>query len=328
MHEAPAGSTASIPILPATGGIGTATTHAKFILIGEHSVVYAKPAIAYPLLSLPLTATVTEGAHTTRLRSALYSGDAEHAPAALHAPFAAITAALDFFGYHGLPVTVTIESFVPPERGLGSSAATAGAIVQAIAGYLGARLSPADRFALTQAAERVAHGRPSGLDAEATTAMGPIRFENGIATAIEHAGAGTYVIADTGIRGGTRPAVAAVRQQVEAGSSSTRGAIEQLAVLTDEVESALTRNDIAAIGSRMTAAHRLLQDLGVSAPALDTLVTAALQHGALGAKLTGGGQGGCIVALAADAAQAATIGHALADAGAVRTWASNTVEHD
>jgi mevalonate kinase len=74
----------------------------------------------------------------------------------------------------------------------------------------------------------------------------------------------------------------------------------------------------------MTRAHHALAELGVSSPELDTLVAAALDAGALGAKLTGGGQGGCLLALAADAASAGTIAAALRRAGAPRTWLHRT----
>src|SRR5699024_6242019 len=142
---------------------GTGSAHAKAILLGEHAAVYGAPALAVPLHGLGVQAEVTpaEGIH---LGSELFTGPAADAPARLWPVLTAVRAALDHQpALDG--ATVRIESAVPYERGLGSSAAVAAAGARAVADLGGTDLCADAQYAVVQEAERVAHGQPSGLDA-------------------------------------------------------------------------------------------------------------------------------------------------------------------
>ena len=307
------------------GRRGSGRTHAKVIVLGEHAVVYGNPAIAFPVRSLELHASaVIEGSawqietpfHQGHVRTdALPTDDLERLLAVT-----AVRNTLEFLGQQPEGLRVIVSGYIPPARGLGSSAAVAGAIARAIAGAYSAPLSREDLFELVQSVERVAHGTPSGLDAYATTESGPVWFEQGTArplTVPEHP---RLVIADTGITGRTSQAVAQVRKRYESNTAGVGELLAETAVLTHGARSDLASGDFAALGSKMNRNHEILQSLGVSAPSLDTLVNAAHQAGALGAKLTGGGLGGCMVALVPDAESEAAITEALTRAGARDVW--------
>lgn len=303
---------------------GTGSTRAKVILMGEHAVVYGEPAIALPLASLPMRATARRQDGPLTLESVLYSGPLADAPEMLAAPRAAVEATLDHLGLMRHGITLSTESTIPAARGLGSSAATAGALAFALADLAGRALTAQEHFDLVQVGERVAHGNPSGLDARATTSTDPLWFQAGAMRPLDLRLRAYLVVADTGVHGRTRAAVADVRSFRERHPARGAELIADLGRLTCEVVDDLALDRPAELGTRMTLAHRALAELGVSSPELDRLVDTALAHGALGAKLTGGGQGGCLLALAADAASAGTIAAALRRARAPRTWLHRT----
>jgi mevalonate kinase len=306
-------------------GVGTGSATAKVILLGEHAVVYGQPAIALPVAALTVEADVAPAAGASTLDSALYAGPLADVPERLRPTATAARAALAALGAADAPIGLRIRSDIPAERGVGSSAAVAAAVVGAVADALGTTLDAESHHELVQIAERAAHGTPSGLDARAVRADGPIWFRAGDVEALPVGTPLTFVIADTGVRGRTGEAVAAVRAFRDSDPARGDALIAGLGALTRDARDDLARGDVVALGRRMTRAHRLLDDLGVGEPALDRLAEAALDAGALGAKLTGGGRGGCVLALATDPAHASVLEAALRAAGATDAWIT-TVE--
>lgn len=323
---------------------GYGETCAKVILFGEHSVVYGHSAVALPLKNLRMRATViaddcgsaespaSPQTQSPQTQSPLpldsqitlsclgFTGKLSEIPPRFSSIRAAIHAALEFARWGGESLHVATESDFPPERGLGSSAAAAGAVIRAILDYYGARASEDEIFALTQSAERVAHGRSSGLDATATSASWPVRFKRGEFSRMDIRMRAWLVLADSGCKGMTRETVEALRDRLEAHPCEVGAQIDDLGAIAVEAEDDLALGRAENMGARMNRAHKILADLGVSTPQLDKLVRAACEHGALGAKLTGGGGGGCVIALADSADAAERVSAALRNAGACDTW--------
>lgn len=299
---------------------GRGQAHAKVILFGEHAVVHGAAAVALPLGDLPIRATATWREGPLTLASTLFTGPLAQAPALLEAPIAVVHACLRAFELPSEGIAIEVSGEIPAERGLGSSAAVAGALVAALADLAGRDLTEEEYLELVAVGERVAHGRPSGLDARATAAGGPLLFEAGAARALASTLTGVLIVADSGVHGRTRQAVASVASFLE--SHPVRGAtlVAGLGALAHGGARDLTANRPRALGEKMSTAQGMLRELGVSSPELDALVDGAVAAGALGAKLTGGGQGGCIIALAADELAAVRIDTALREAGAVATW--------
>lgn len=329
---------------------GYGETCAKVILFGEHSVVYGYSAIALPLKNLRMRATVTgcdlageetAGCETGEtgetgadyetsipqnsdsritLSCLDFNGKLSEVPPRFNSVRTAIHAALEFAGRVGDSLHVATESNFPPERGLGSSAASAGAVIRAILDYYKIRASENEIFALTQSAERVAHGRPSGLDATATSASWPVHFSSGEFSRMEINMRAWLILADSGCKGMTRVTVDALRARMDAKPDAVKNQLDELGAIANQAAEDLALGRAADMGARMTRAHRILADLGVSTPQLDKLVQTACDHGALGAKLTGGGGGGCVIALADTEAAAERVSAALRAAGACGTW--------
>lgn len=311
--------TGSVPVQPGRSR-GHGRAHAKVILFGEHAVVHGQPAIAFPMKQVSLNATATRVDGPLSLTADIFDGPLTKAPAKLAPLVTTIEATLDLLQLRLEGVHVAVSGDIPLERGLGSSAAGAAAIVSALADLSGQPLDDHSRYELVQAGERVAHGSPSGLDAYTVVGAKPIWFQAGRIQPITVRLGAPLVVADSGCPGDTRSAVAAVGDLRRANPALAAEHFERIRRHTVAARENLARDERVELGRRMTAVHDTLRSLSVSSPELDHLVEAALRADALGAKLTGGGRGGCIVALARDEAHGEQLARALSEAGAQRTW--------
>ena len=203
------------------------------------------------------------------------------------------------------------------KRGMGSSAAISIAAIRAVFDYYQAELPDDVLEILVNRAEMIAHMNPSGLDAKTCLSDQPIRFIKNVGFEELAMDLSAYlVIADTGVYGHTREAI----QVVESKGKEALPFLYALGELTQQAEEAIKAKDAVKLGEILTKAHGNLKEIGVSSLEADALVDTALQHGALGAKMSGGGLGGCIIALVADYRQAQDLAERLEEKGAVQTW--------
>ena len=300
---------------------GHGQTWAKAILLGEHSVVYGHPAVALPLQDLRMRATATPTSGASTLSSLDYSGPVNQAGARFASVARAFEVAREFSGCLDQAFEIVTVSDFPHERGLGSSAAAAGAIIRSVLDASEREAGADELFALIQMAEQIAHGKPQGLDAAATCSPCPIRFQGGqmrpLSQRIENA---WLIIADSGVHGSTREAVGGLRRRYENDPDNIGPRISCLGTLAQNAINALDRADAPALGATMDEAHAVLAELSLSLPLLDELTEAARGAGALGAKLTGGGLGGCVIALVTGESATRRVRAALEQAGAPETW--------
>lgn len=298
------------------------TAPGKVILFGEHAVVYQRPAIAIPVTQVKAHALAEPGRAGTGIvlhaenigRRYLLAAAAPDEPLA----FTCRTLVQKL----GLPeepdVLLTLQSDIPIAGGLGSGAATATALVKALARYLDWELSPAQLSAIVYETEKIHHGTPSGIDNTVIAYEQPIWFVRGGPVEPFRVGAPlTLLIADTGIHSPTRHTVGEVREGWLQEPERYETLFTAAGTIAHAARHALEMGDLPTLGRLMNENHEVLVALGVSAPENDRLAEAARAAGALGAKLSGGGRGGNNVALVPPA-RAEAVSAALYAAGATR----------
>jgi mevalonate kinase len=279
-----------------TGDAGANTTgsgrgHAKVILVGEHAVVYGHAALATGL-SVGITATARPG--SGRLRVPAWGLEAMAGEdSAVGRALAAIVRRLD-----APNLDFDADASVPSRAGLGSSAALAVAIARAAAAARGRGDDARAVDAAVDDAETLFHGNPSGIDAAAAKSGGAGRFTRAdgwrpvpVLQAIR------LCVGLSGRPRDTAAQVAAVGRLRER-LSVADDILTALGKLADDAAGALAKGDVDGLGRTFDAAHGLLCALRVSGPELDALVHTARAAGAIGAKLTGAGGGGAVIALA------------------------------
>jgi len=303
----------------------SASAPGKVILFGEHAVVYGRPAIAVPVTQVKAKAIVTANprgapgevrvqAPNVGLVSTLEELDASDPLAA------AIQAVASSLKVKRIPAcTVKITSTIPVAAGMGSGAAVSVAVIRALSAFLGHPLPDEKVSALAYEVEKIHHGTPSGIDNAVITYARPVYFVKGkpIET-LEVGRTFTLVIGDTGVASPTAAAVGEVRKAWQAEKSQYEAYFESVGAITQSARLAVESGGIELLGPLMDANHGVLRKIGVSCAELDALVVAARRAGAWGAKLSGGGRGGNMIALVPPS-RSEEVAKALQVAGAVRT---------
>jgi mevalonate kinase len=299
-----------------------ASAPGKIILFGEHAVVYGRPALAVPVMQVQAQAEVTTASRRgiwieapgVDLSAELNTLPSDHPLAA------AIHNLLFSLGVSPFPdLEVCIRSTIPVASGLGSGAAVTVALTRALSAHLDRALSDEQVSAFTYEIEKLHHGTPSGIDNTVITYASPVYFIKGnpIET-FRVAKPFTIVIGDTGIRAPTKESVGDVRRLWEADRPKWEETFDQVGEIARAAREAIESGETHRLGKLMNENHSLLQEVTVSSPELDVLVTAARAAGAPGAKMSGGGRGGNMIALSPPEL-ADEIARALLRAGAQHT---------
>ena len=301
----------------------TASAPAKIILFGEHAVVHGRPAIAVPVKSLRAQVRVEkappgEGISivipATRQRFRLGAeGNGENTL------LYTTRLTLRRLNIKRLPdMVLVLDSDIPMGSGLGSGAAVSTALAQALATALDHPMPKPDLNDLVFEIEKAHHGTPSGIDNTTIVYQQPVYFIKGQPIEmLKIAAPFTLLIGDTGQGTPTYITVGDVRKLYEKDPARVTPMFERIGEITRTARAAIEQGTPEIMGALMNENHTLLQKLTVSSVALDVLCEAALQGGALGAKVSGGGRGGNMIALVREP-EAAKVAEMLRSAGAVR----------
>jgi mevalonate kinase len=303
----------------------SASAPGKIILFGEHAVVYGRPAIAAPVEQVSARALVMAEPRRSAGTILIQAPDIELecllADLSKDHPLAiAIDGVFNCLGIARSPAfTLRVTSTIPLAAGLGSGAAVSVAIIQAVSAFLGHPLADDQVSALAFEAEKRYHGTPSGIDNTVIAYRMPVFFirDQPIET-FRVAEPFTIVIGDTGVRSPTSEAVGELRRQWLNDPTRYEAIFDEAGRIAVAARGVIESGQPAELGLLMDHNQLLLQEMGVSSAELDHLVSAARAAGALGAKLSGGGRGGNMIALVEGDA-AAPVASALETAGATRT---------
>ena len=276
-----------------------ATAAGKVILLGEHAVVYGRHALALPLpdavsaqvgkSDAGVSISIPEWGVSQRVDADDSSGIA-----------GALNLILRELDVAGPGYDIHLRADLPRAMGLGSSAALAVAIVRAFDAELELGLDDARVNAIAFECEKLAHGTPSGIDNTIATYAVPMIFRNAESPHVENLALPEpppIVIACSGSPGLTVEQVAGVRARHDKYRVRYEALFDEIDVLSQAGANALVRADYAELGMLMNICQGLLSAIQVSTAELEGMVQIARSAGASGAKLTGGGGGGSIIAL-------------------------------
>jgi mevalonate kinase len=284
------------------------------ILLGEHAVVYGRPALAAAIdrqvvvtvIVTPTSATPEAGAGVLPRSLAVSGAETTLPPGAggssQPTPVApeVIAFAARRLGLAVSSLAATAAANLPIGVGLGSSAACSVALLRALSQLADRPLATAQVCTHAFAVETLFHGFPSGIDNTVATHGGLLRFVRDTPfVRVPHAGL-PLVIAVGRAQRRTREVVTALRQQWAAAPAEFEAIFDEVAALVADGEAAIRAGDLVRLGAAMNANHELLQRLGVSTEELDAMTALARAHGAAGAKLTGAGGGGAIICVCND----------------------------
>jgi mevalonate kinase len=287
--------------------IAQAKAPGKIILSGEQFVVLGAPAVAMAI-NLYSKAKARPNDHNSvqigvdiPLRFLSRSETSHHLPDSqgfLRPLRIAAEATLDHIGKSRQGMDVNVECEIPIAAGLGSSASTTVSIISAVSKSQGVKLERKEIFKLAFAPERFLHWKPSGVDQATCIYGGTIEFTRpSTIKPIQVRTDPLLLLCDSGIHHQTKTLVGSVVKKSQKDRDRFKDYLSQVREISRGVSKALRTADSEDLGSLMSTNHNLLQKIGVSHPKLDRLVGAAKRAGALGAKLTGAGGGGCIVAV-------------------------------
>jgi hydroxymethylglutaryl-CoA reductase len=279
---------------PATGEAAAG----KVILIGEHAVVYGRHALALPIPQAVRASVLRDGARTIsvpawNLLHSLIESDADGLVAAVQLIATELALPDSDFSIH-------LHSRLPRAMGLGSSAAFAVAIARALARAYGLQAGDDRVNQIAFQCEKLAHGTPSGVDNTLACYGRPVLFHRDAKTHIKELSlpAAPPVVVAYGEQAGlTRQQVAGVRARRKQSPLAYERLFDEMDALCLAATDALQASDYDGLGACMNIGQGLLNAIEVSTPELEYMVSVARRAGALGAKLTGAGGGGSIVAL-------------------------------
>jgi mevalonate kinase len=299
-----------------------ASAPGKVILFGEHAVVYGQPALAVPVTQVQAEVRIDRifspgiriNAPNIHLNERLDALAPSHP---LAATVRNTLTALEAGSLSG--VAILVRSTIPVASGLGSGAAVSVAIIRALAKHLKKDLTDEQVSALAFKTEKLYHGTPSGIDNTAVTYAKPVYFVKGQPIEILRVKKPfTIVIGDTGIPASTKESVRDVRVQHHKQPERYETLFAAIGSIARTACQLIENGMPESFGPLMDENHALLRSMGVSSEELDTLVEAARKAGALGAKLSGGGRGGNMIALV-PAGKAGAVSRSLKEAGATNT---------
>ncbi len=280
-----------------------ASASGKAILFGEHAVVYGQPAIAIPLSHIRVTVQVENldpgstgvliDAPDIRQSYWLHEADGENPLAS------AVSLTLDELGVKApVDVHLTIRSQLPIASGLGSSAAVSVAIIRALSAHLAKPLEDETVSKIAYTVECIHHGTPSGIDNTVIAYEKPVYFIREhkpelipISTQLN------LIIGDTGVAMRTTIPVSLLRERWEKDPGTYGGWFEEIGEIVIKARTMLETGSIESLGALMDQNQTLLEDMGLSSLELQRLIREARKAGALGAKLSGAGMGGIMLAL-------------------------------
>lgn len=269
--------------------------HGKVLLFGEHAVVHGSAALGAGLSSGVLARATPAGSWSLRCR-------AWNLEVSLEQPHR-VAGCLEILQreWPSQPLAFELDASIPAGAGMGSSAAMAVALLRATRAFHAVTDDEMDHlWPLAMDMERVFHGNPSGLDHTAAITGQVFEFRRGTPPQVRVLSLSTPIDLVIGLAAAgadTGRMVAGFTGRLQRRGPVGAAVLATIESIVHQATTALQVADLTALGELMLMNHGLLAAMGVSTAALDAACHTAMESGAIGAKLTGAGGGGCIIAL-------------------------------
>jgi mevalonate kinase len=276
----------------------------KVILFGEHAVVYGRPAIAVPFTQVQAIAELEawpEGdPGEIRIEapdigfSGLLGDTPDEHPLGLILRLGLRELGADLHE----PLRLRISSTIPVASGLGSGAAVSVAVLRALSEHFRRPLPPRRLSALAFEVEKIHHGTPSGIDNTVIAFQSPVYFSRDKPMKVLRIGKPFHLlVADSGMPSPTAEAVGLVRREWSARRSRFEALFDEVSQIVEAGRKAIETGMPDALGPLMDRNQSALDAMGVVTPAMRGMLSAAVAAGAMGAKISGAGLGGTMIAL-------------------------------
>jgi hydroxymethylglutaryl-CoA reductase len=283
------------------------TGFGKIILLGEHAVVYGSHALAAPI-PLAMQAKVSEGKNGIDLMIPRW-GVEEHIQKNVehkYSIYKSLEMILDKFDLYDRNMKIEVFPHVPRAMGLGGSGALAVAIIRALSEYFELKLSDEEICNLAYESEKIVHGNASGIDNTMATYGKFLLFRKGDPPKMKEIKVNKsirMVIALTYVESLTATMVSKLRKAWEKNKQLYNRIFDEINDLTLKAVEAVKKYDMELLGELMNINQGLLNALQVSGREIEEIIDIARSNGAMGAKLTGGGGGGAVIALCPENAE-------------------------
>ncbi len=268
-------------------------TFGKLILMGEHSVVYHKPAISIPIRKLRIKIKIKEASkHMLFINNNDFTNNNEVSDVNV------LINKLNQDYKINKNYYIKVSTNLPHQKGLGFSAAFSVELIKAYCRYHKINITKDELVKYVLLTEKLNHLDPSGIDMMTVINNKPLYFiKEKEVRPFKINLKGYLLVVETKFKSNTKESINNLKKYINNNQDISKKLLNNLEEITIKTKETINNQDIITLGKLFNKGHNILKKLGISHDEIDHLIRLSLDYDALGAKITGGGNGGCFIVL-------------------------------